>query len=310
MDRVLHGRLQNVKHVVSVSLGSSKRDFCETLTLLGQEVRLERRGTDGDLERAVALIRGLDGQVDAFGLGGINLSVQVGSRRYSLRDAARIAGQAERTPVLDGGGLKMTLEKRVVERLAAQRSLDDARVFMTSALDRYGMAVALAETGAAVRYGDLVTLLGVPLPLRSLATLSGLARVVLPIARHAPFRWLYPLGDAQEREDGGPLTRFYAWADLIAGDWHLVRRHLPGRLDGKTILTNTVTPANVELLRGRGADLLVTTTPQLNGRSLPTNALEAAFVAVTGGRPLTPAELEPHVAASGLEGTFTNLSAR
>ena len=172
------------------------------------------------------------------------------------------------------------------------------------------MAAALADTGADVRYGDLVTLLGVPLPLRSLSTLRGLARVVLPVARHAPIRWLYPVGDMQEREQGGGFTRFYARADLIAGDWHLVRRYLPERLDGKTILTNTVTPANTELLRERGAALLVTTTPQLHGRSLPTNALEAAFVAVTGGRPLTPGELEAHVAASGLDGTFTELGAR
>ena len=296
--------------MVSVSLGSSKRDFCETLTLLGQEVRLERRGTDGSLDRAAALVRELDGQVDALGLGGLNLYVQVGSRRYRLRDAARLEAQARQTPVLDGGGLKATLEKRVVEQLNVRKNLKDKRTFMVSAVDRFGMAAALSETGAEMRYGDLVTLLGVPLPLRSLTTLHGLGALLLPVARHAPIAWLYPTGEAQERGDGGPFTRFYAWAELIAGDWHLIRRYLPERLDDKIILTNTVTPANTELLRTRGADLLVTTTPQLNGRSLPTNLLEAAFVAVTGGRVLTPAELEPHVAASGLTGTFTELQTR
>ena len=161
-----------------------------------------------------------------------------------------------------------------------------------------------------MRYGDLVTLLGVPLPLRGLVTLRGLAALLLPVVRHAPIAWLYPTGEAQERGDGGPFARFYAWADVIAGDWHLIRRYLPERLDGKIILTNTVTPANIELLRERGAALLVTTTPQLNGRSLPTNVLEAAFVAVTGGRLLSLGELEPHVAASGLTGTFTDLQTR
>ena len=296
--------------MVSVSLGSSKRDFCETLTLLGQEVRLERRGTDGSLNGAAALIRELDGKVDAFGLGGIDLNIYVGRRHYTLRDAERLAAQAERTPVVDGSGLKATLEARVVGHLNARVNLKGRRVFMTSALDRYGMAAALADTGADVRYGDLVSLLDLPVPLRSLLALRGLTAIILPVARHAPFGWFYPVGRAQEEIVKGSATRFYVWADLIAGDWHLVRRFLPERLDGKLVLTNTTTAADVDLLRTRGAALLVTTTPQLNGRSVATNVLEAAFVAVTGGRVLTPAELEPHVAASGLTGTFTELQTR
>ena len=299
-----------MKHVVSVSLGSSKRDFSETLTLLGQEVRLERRGTDGSLSGAAALIRELDGSVDAFGLGGLDLYMYVGERRYTFRDAEKLSAQAEQTPVVDGSGLKVTLEPRVVRQLSAWVKLGDKRIFMVSAVDRFGMAVALSETGAEMRYGDLVTLLGVPLPLRSLTTSRGVATVLLPALRHAPIRWLYPTGAAQERGDGGPFARFYAWADVIAGDWHLIRRYLPERLDGKIILTNTVTPANTELLRERGAELLVTTTPQLHGRSVATNVLEAAFVAVTGGKLLTPRELGPFVHASGLSGTFTDLQPR
>jgi len=36
-----------MKRVVSVSLGSSRRDHKATLQLLGQEVTVERIGTDG-----------------------------------------------------------------------------------------------------------------------------------------------------------------------------------------------------------------------------------------------------------------------
>lgn len=296
-----------MKRVVSVSLGSSRRDLCETLTLLGCKVVLERRGTDGDVARAAALIRELDGWVDAIGLGGINLYLDVGGRRYVLRDAARLAAQAKRTPVVDGGGLKASLETRVVARLHSEIGLQGKKVFIVSAVDRFGMARALRETGAQLRYGDLISILDVPLPLRSLTMVRTLAGVFLPVARHAPIRWLYPTGEAQERGNSGPFSRFYAWADVIAGDWHLIRRYLPERLGGKTILTNTITRENVELLRGRGANLLVTTTPQLNGRSVATNVLEAAFVAVTGGKLLSPAELSAYVTASGLRGTFLEL---
>src|SRR5690606_34682756 len=106
-----------------------------------------------------------------------------------------------------------------------------------------------------------------------------------------PLSMLYPTGNRQE------VTvprhgRFFAWADVVAGDWHYVRRHMPPALPGKTILTNTVTEEDVALLRQRGVALLVTTTPEINGRSFGTNVMEAVLVALSGKRPeqLTPAD--------------------
>jgi pentose-5-phosphate-3-epimerase len=56
-------------------------------------------------------------------------------------------------------------------------------------------------------------------------------------------------------------------------------------LTGKTIITNTVTQADEELLRGCGVATLVTTTPDMGGRSFGTNVLEAVLVALAGKRP-------------------------
>src|SRR5690606_16160319 len=69
------GGQAGMKRVVSVSIGSSERDHVAEVELLGQRVRVERIGTDGDVERAIRLIAELDGQVDAFGMGGIDLYV-------------------------------------------------------------------------------------------------------------------------------------------------------------------------------------------------------------------------------------------
>lgn len=59
-----------MKRVVSISLGSSKRDHQVETEFLGEKFRIERIGTDGDMERMITMIRELDGRVDAFGLGG------------------------------------------------------------------------------------------------------------------------------------------------------------------------------------------------------------------------------------------------
>jgi hypothetical protein len=306
-----HGR-EPTKRVVSVSLSAASRDVEGVLELFGETVALRRVGTDGDHARAAALVRELDGTVDAIGLGGINLYIHVGNTRYRLRDAARLAALAVRTPVVDGSGLKRSLESRVVAELGRRLGLAGRRVLMVSALDRYGMAQAFRAAGAEVRYGDLAFLVGVPYVLRSAWTLRALGHLVAPVAKELPIGFLYPTGAAQERGQRGwvaaRLKAVYAWAEVIAGDWHLIRRYLPERLEDKVIVTNTTTAANVALLKARGARLLVTTTPRLGERSVATNLLEAAFVAASGGRALTQAALDDLVARSGLRGTFIELS--
>jgi len=106
--------------VVSVSLGSSSRNKISRATFLDQQVELSREGTDGDMQRAVARIRELDGQVDAIGLGGIDLYLCAGKRKWAVRDAQQLARAAKTTPVVDGSGLKLTLEVRQVNALAAE----------------------------------------------------------------------------------------------------------------------------------------------------------------------------------------------
>ena len=77
------------KHIVSVSLGSSERNAKSTLQLKGQTFIIERLGTDGNLQKARQLLEELDGRVDALGLGGTDLYVYAGGRRYTFRESAK-----------------------------------------------------------------------------------------------------------------------------------------------------------------------------------------------------------------------------
>lgn len=279
------------KRVVGVSLGSKARDHQVEIELLGETVQIERRGTDGSLKEAARLLRELDGEVDAFGLGGIDRYLFAAGRKYVIRDAERLASVAKYTPVVDGAGLKDSLERRVIAHLrdAGIVTFHDKRVLMVAAVDRFGMAEALVNNGCHVVFGDLMFALGVPFRLRSLKGLSRLARLALPVITRLPFRLLYPTGSKQHQIQP-KYQDVYEWADIIAGDFHLIRRHLPNQLAGKTILTNTVTSADKALLRERGVDALITTTPNLGGRSFGTNVIEATLVAISGRR---PEELRP-----------------
>jgi hypothetical protein len=279
-----------MKRIVSVSIGSSRRDHAVELELLGEQVRIERIGTDGNLDRAVALIKELDGQVDAFGMGGIDLYLVAGRRRYVIRDAKRLAAAAKVTPIVDGSGLKNTLERRTVRELVAGGfPLAGKKVFVVCALDRFGLAESLTDAGARLVMGDFMFALGLPIPLRKLSSLHLAASLIAPVAVQVPFQWLYPTGSAQESQNPR-WARWYHWADVVAGDYLFIKKSLPREIPGKTILTNTTTREDVADLRRRGAATLITTTPELEGRSFGTNVMEALLLAFSGK---TPSEITP-----------------
>ena len=274
-----------MKKVVSVSLGSASRDHAVETSFLGQQFHLSRKGTDGNFKAAQTLLREIDGTVDAIGLGGLDIYLRCKDKRYALRDGLRLAQCATKTPVVDGSGLKDSLEAETVRYLVrdGRIAIEGKKVLVVSALDRYGMAEALVAAGAKTTFGDKIFALSLDQPIYTMDELEVQAEKLLPELTKLPISFLYPVGKNQTQIEPLPLTDgYFANADIVAGDFHLIRRRLPESLAGKTILTNTVTAEDVELLRSRGANYLVTTTPDLKGRSFGTNVLEAVFIALLG----------------------------
>ncbi len=274
-----------MKRVVSVSIGSSTRDHSVNTELLGIPFEISRHGTDGDLRKAKEVLKELDGKVDAIGLGGLDVYLYSKTKRYALRDGLKLLQLVEHTPVVDGSGLKNTLEREVIKMLANDERipLKGKKVLMVCALDRFGMAGALEEAGAKVTYGDLIFSLNLDQPILSLDELAERADKLLPDFCKLPISMLYPTGKKQADIEPTPLTdKYYQDAEIIAGDFLFIRRHLPDRLEGKTIITNTVTSKDLDELRKRGVTYLVTTTPEFNGRSFGTNVMEAVMLAILG----------------------------
>jgi hypothetical protein len=304
--------------VVSVSLGSSARDKVTKAIFLDHEVELSREGMDGDFPKALARIAELDGKVDAIGLGGIDLYLCVGDRKYTIRDAARLAAQAKRTPVVDGSGLKLTLERQLVDQLAdpvraaalgfGGHPLKGSKALLVSAADRWGMAEALAAHADECIFGDLIFALGLPIPMRSLKAVRGFAAAVAPIITKLPFQWLYPTGDKQ-KEHKPQHSELFVWADWICGDFHYIKRNLPPRLDGKVVLTNTTTQADQDDLKARGCAYLCTTTPVIEGRSFGMNVLEGCVAALIRqrGDMLTPENYAVYLNKLALQPTVVEL---
>ena len=272
------------KHIVSVSLGSSERNAKSTLQLKGQTFIIERLGTDGNLQKARQLLEELDGRVDALGLGGTDLYVYAGGRRYTFRESAKLIENVKNTPVLDGSGLKNSLERILINRLAADK---------------------MVANGADVTFGDLIFGLNWDHPIKSLQTLDSFAKLLAPLLTKLPVRWFYPMG-AKQSQRKPQHQGYFLENDIIAGDFHFIRRFMPDKLAGKTIITNTVTAGDRKLLRNAGVRCLITTTPSLDGRSYGTNVMEGLLVAASGADKQLDAAvyeklLEEYKIESGLE---------
>jgi hypothetical protein len=299
-----------MKKAVSISLGSSKRNKKVIITFKDEPISVERIGTDGDPDKARKLFAELDGQVDAFGVGGVELYLRLEDKEYPLRSGLGLIKDVHKPPAVDGRGLKHTLERRVFELAAPQLGgiPHYQRAFVTLAVDRYGMALAVSEVADEVIFGDLMFALGIPIPVKGIDNLRRLGRILLPIVGKLPISMVYPTGEKQETIEP-KYEKYWQQADLIAGDFLYIRKHMPEDLSGKDILTNTTTAADVELLRERGVRWLITTTPRYEGRSFGTNMMEAALTAYAGkGRPLTTDELNQLIDDLGIRPNVERLN--
>lgn len=275
-----------MKRVVSVSLGTSKRNKSHEVEILGEQFLIERIGTDGDMQKFAQMFTDLDGKVDALGVGGADIYVVVGERRYAFRQILKLIQGAKTTPVVDGSGLKHTLERETIMTLQREGTIDFGRerVLLMSAVDRYGMAQALAEVCLNVVYGDLMFALGLPIPIRKYSTVKLIGRLTLPLITRLPFKWFYPTGEKQEVRTP-KFDKYFAQASVIAGDSLYIARYSPDDMTGKTLITQSLRKANLEWLKSAGAKRAITTTPLMGGETFATNVMEGVLVALLGRRP-------------------------
>ncbi len=267
-----------MKRAVSISIGSSSRDKAGSVDLWGESIHIERIGTDGDMKKAAQLFRELDGQADALGVGGAVLGLLVGDAWYDFHSILPMVQGVKKTPLVDGTGLKDTLERQAGAFVLPLLGEMPRRVFNMSGVDRYGLAAGFMENGFESVFGDLMFAVGLDLPVRSDAALKRLTKLLTPLLTRVPFQWLYPTGEKQTVHTP-KFREYFEWASVIAGDCHYITKYMPDCMAGKIVVTNTTTEKDRQLFKKAGVRCLVTTTPILDGRSYGTNLMEGAILA-------------------------------
>ncbi|MBK6431328.1 serine carboxypeptidase [Candidatus Amarolinea dominans] len=286
------------KQILSLHLGPVG-DTTQEVKLLGQTLSVRRIGADGNQERVADLIREFDGKVDAIALEGMSAKLSLGSASVTHAVGDQLRKSATQTPVLDGNGIRGALERWAVRLVSeAQPGLfSQKNVLMVPGLNHRGLAAALEEKAVEVNYADSIIYFRLPTPLGSYVGLDRGAGPVLAQLKDEPFRRLFPLaGTPGVARTAAPFEH----ADVLAGDMGAIRRYAPAELKRKIIVVESASDEDIADLRGRGAEMVITTMPWENDdlARLPSPVIEAIFVA-----------LRPDPAAPLNEDTYLNLMA-
>lgn len=283
-----------MRQILGLSLGSSRRDWETQVVLEGEEYLIKRLGVDGSLAKARRVLEEHDGKVDAFGLGGTDLFLAVGDKRYHFHQSLKLV-RGLKTPVVDGNGLKNTIERNLMEFLPANlvNELRGCGAVVLSGCDRYGLALGLEQMGMRSVFGDFVVSFGLPIIIGSRRTLDRWARIVLPVVTRLPIQVVYPVNvDERAPRQSKKLAEYIKDATVVAGDSYYLRGNLPERLDGKVIISNSLTPSDRQAIFDRGARCIISTTPSFQGRSYGTNVMEALIVAFLR---MDPSQISPEL---------------
>lgn len=277
-----------MKSVISISLGSSKRDMEGDINVLGQNIAIKRIGCDGSVELAKNMIKNFDGKTTVITLGGTDIYLKVAGMRYTIPLGKQLEQCAKITPVVDGSRIKQTYERKVIEYIVGEKNITNInkkKILIVSAVDRFGMTEELMKFSKNIIFGDLVFADIIDWPIRDYWLFKIIANFYLShIMPKMRFQDLYPTGRVQDHMTG-KFQRYFDEADIIVGDWLMIKKNLSpigGFLTGKTIITNTVTVEDIRILREKKLGQLITYTFKIGERSFGTNVMDGVFVAILG----------------------------
>ena len=282
-----------MKTVVSVSQGSSEYDYELETTFLEQPFRIIRVGTDGNLERAEAVLDSVRGEADAIGLSMIHDHYQVGREQLEHPDTARLEACVPDKPVTTGAGLRGILQEWAVRHTQTELGhfFDNARVLFLNGQAGYRIAKALSEHTDNLFFADPYLDFGVPRLLTSLRQLETYTSLTAPVTfRPAAVKFIEalhktPIYRMGEKLIRGSLHESVKDSHVIVGAMGDLEAFSEKELDGKTVITSRVTESALDWFRSRKVAMVVDYSPWLEGRPVGVNVMEAMISAALSRTP-------------------------
>jgi predicted amino acid dehydrogenase len=268
-----------MKKVVTVTLGSSKRDFEFKTEFLGQSFSVRRMGADQDTGKAWELMRRQQATADAIGLGEISDHYHVGLRTVVNKETQRLTNVVTRVPVTTGATLRRLLQVRAVRYVQKELGhyFNNNLVLFLSGMRNYDMAVAMSDYTKNLSFADALFQTGAPTMLGSLEQLE-------LYAKGSNFMLSGKTGQMLEGALSGLKNKFVAdvvvKSHVIVGTFAEIKAvGNATNLDGKTIITSAVTDERMAFFTKCKVNLVIDVSPKLFPEVVGINTIEAMILA-------------------------------
>jgi predicted amino acid dehydrogenase len=280
-----------MKKVVTVTLGSSKKDFEFKTTFLGQEFSVRRLGADKDSSRAWELMRRQQANADAIALSDMVDHYHVGLRTVVNKESQRLMQVVTRVPVTTGASLRRLLQVRAVRHVQKELGnyFNNNLVLFLSGMRNYDMAVALSDYTRNLSFADPVFQAGSPLLLSSLEQLELYAKGKELLPDIVPGKFLKSVLSTLKNKI---VANAVAKSHVIVGTFREVQAvSSSGNLDGKTLITSAIDDEALAFFAKHKVNLVVDVSPKLFDKVVGISTITAMILASTGK---SEAELSDH----------------
>ncbi len=280
-----------MKKVVTVTLGSSKKDFEFKTKFLGQEFQVRRFGADKDSSKAWELMRRQQANADAIALSDMPDHYHVGLRTVINKKSQHLMQVVTRVPVTTGASLRRLLQVRAVRYVQKElgRYFDNNLVLFLSGMRNYDMAVALSDYTRNLSFADPVFHAASPVLLSSLDQLELFAKGKELLPDGVPGDFLKSvLGTLKNKIVANAVAKSH----VIVGTFREIQAVAAGgNLEGKTLITSAVDDEAFAFFAKHKVNLAVDVSPKLFEQVVGISTITAMILAATGK---TEAELTDH----------------
>ena len=270
-----------MKKVVSISLGSAEQDYRFRTEFLGERFQVSRFGTGGGKGRAKQLLGTWRDKVDTLGLGMVRDHYSVGTDRFVHRETRKLEQAAGDTPVTTGTRLREIVQEWTLRSAQAELGgiFNNAKVLFLSGTLNYRLAAILSESSDNLSFADPIVQFGLPNLLHSLDALERYAAGSHPILRVGSGRNLVPSLAPFRFFNHLLLRRAVKDAHVVVASYDQLQRYGREELEGKTVITSTVSAERRENLAAKGVRLVLDCSIQPFKEIVGLNVIEAMVMA-------------------------------
>ncbi len=176
--------MKNTYRIAEISFGYSHWDTSYEFQYKGFTFQVQRYGANYSVDAVKTLIGNLRSEVDAFALVSLPPPICLGNQSFVHRQYFEIMNTPSSVPLCDGTGLREILNiKNLMSALETKKLVAKDGFFFPTVLLNTELEELIRNTPEAqVSFGDLYSILGIPLVLKPFLGLMTLAKTGLNIA--------------------------------------------------------------------------------------------------------------------------------